>query len=136
MADEKKPKKASKPKKTTAEKVAAASSGGVREIVKKIALGAVSVVIADIKDKAERKKTANKVQPKWSPKGSLYNLPEDSDRFQKLRQLAKASGHDIAAGKKTAAVQAFFDAMAEHGTGGGGGGLRDRSEAAGLADLL
>lgn len=79
------------------------------------------------------KAMANKVQPKWSPGGSLESLPETDPRFVAIRGLAKAAAQDIANKNYSGSVKAFLDSMAERGAGGGGGGMRSREE---LNDLM
>lgn len=154
--------KKSAPKKTVDARVAEIKAGGVKAAVKAFALGAVALAQANdfagvkgfgnegapIKkayrpDKKDPKKqveiahkaAANKIQPKWSPDGSLFNLSEDSEQFKKLRSLAKAASGDIAEKKYTAAVKDFLEAMTERGAGGGGG-MRSREELASLAGML
>ena len=80
-------------------------------------------------DKA-RKAAGNKIQPKWSPKGSLWNAPAESEVILRLRSLAKAASGDVAKMEYSSAVKEFLQASA---TSGGEGGTRSFSTE-GLAD--
>lgn len=156
---------AKKAKKTTAEKAEAIKSGGAKEILKSLALAAVSlagqhdfaglsgdfgpnvgqknskvtVTAKTGKNKGQtietttHKAMANKIQPKWSPKGSLASLAETDPTFVALKGLAKSAQADIVARNYSGSVKAFLNAMAVRGSGGGGG-MRSREELASIGD--
>ncbi len=98
-------------------------------LIKNIGLAVTAVVCAAEKDKDARKKLNNKVAPKWSNKTlSSLVIKASGEDYDTLKKLAKAAAQDAEDGKRTAAVNAMWDFMANYG----GDGVRSSRQRVGL----